>query len=89
MLEENKSSSIKQKVKKCEEDLIDLELQIEIQEKRLEQLKEESVQPEQFAEADTSEMDKKLAQLKNEPEESNSVLKQVQEDFQAFTQLQE
>lgn len=43
MLEENKSSSIKQKVKKCEEDLIDLELQIEIQEKRLEQLKEESV----------------------------------------------
>jgi len=42
MLKDNDSSMIKQKVHQCEEDLIDLELRIEVNERRLQMLAEEA-----------------------------------------------
>ena len=42
MLKDNDSSAIKQKVHQCEEDLLDLELRIEINERRLQMLAEEA-----------------------------------------------
>ena len=42
MLKDNDSSMIKQKVHQCEEDLLDLELRIEVNERRLQMLAEEA-----------------------------------------------
>ena len=79
MLKDNDSSVIKQRVHKCEEDLLDLELRIEVNERRLQMLAEEAeAKPEPDLDVEgpaTAEVQQQLAALNDQAAEVNPVLK--------------
>lgn len=78
-LKDNDSSVIKQKVHQCEEDLMDLELRIEVNERRLQMLAEEAAaSPAALLDVDgppTADVVQKLAALENQNTATNPVLK--------------
>ena len=79
MLKDNDSSMMKKKVNQCEEDLLDLELRIEVNERRLQMLTEEAeAQPELALDAEgplAAEVEQQLAALQSQAAEVNPVLK--------------
>ena len=92
MLNNRPTKQILDKVNKCEDEMIDIELQIEISERKLQMLREKADTEDEVKDVgveQSQEVKEKLMQLEKEPEQTSSVVEQVENDTREFNKLQE